>query len=251
MFFLLSKTLYFLVKPFTWIVGAFLLSFLVKRHRRQFFWIGFGLLLFFSNPFLSNAVMRAWEVPPEPIATLPVHRVGIVLGGITTDKEPRDRVHVTGSSDRVLHAVQLYRQQKIKKILLSGGSGKLLKDQTPEAELLKQLLLLSGIPPRDILTESESRNTRENALNSAKLLNDRFPDEEHLLITSAYHMRRAEACFQKAGLEVYPFATDFRSDAPKYTPDQLLLPSASAIEGWEVVVREWVGMVAYAVVGYI
>ena len=251
MFFLLSKTIYFLAKPFTWIVGAFLLSVFVKRHRQRFFWTGLGLLLFFSNPFLSNAVMRAWEVAPEPIATLPIHRVGIVLGGITTDKEPRDRVHVTGSSDRVLHAVQLYRQKKIKKILVSGGSGKLLKDQVPEAELLKRLLLLSGIPPRDILTEAESRNTRENALNCAKLLNERFPDEEHLLITSAYHMRRAEACFQKAGLEVYPFGVDFRSDSPKYTPDQLLLPSASAIEGWEMVVREWVGMGAYAVAGYI
>ncbi len=251
MFFLLSKTIYFLAKPFTWIVLAFLLSVFVKRHRQRFFWTGLGLLLFFSNPFLSNAVMRAWEVAPEPIATLPIHRVGIVLGGITTDKEPRDRVHVTGSADRVLHAVQLYRQKKIKKILVSGGSGRLLKDQVPEAELLERLLLLSGIPPRDILTEAESRNTRENALNCAVLLNDRFPDEEYLLITSAYHMRRADACFQKAGLTVYPFGVDFRSDAPKYTPDELLLPSVAAIEGWEVVVREWVGMGAYAVAGYI
>ena len=251
MFFLLSKTLYFLAKPFTWIVLAFLLSIFVKRYRQRFFWIGLGLLLFFSNPFLSNAVMRAWEVAPEPIATLPIHRVGIVLGGITTDKEPRDRVHVSGSADRLLHAVQLYRQKKIKKILVSGGSGKLLKDQVPEAELLKQLLLLSGIPPRDILMEAESRNTRENALNCATLLNERFPDEEHLLITSAYHLRRADACFQKAGLTVYPFGVDFRSDAPKYTPDELLLPSVAAIEGWEVVVREWVGTAAYAVAGYI
>ncbi len=230
---------------------AFLLSVLVKRHRQRFFWIGFGLLLFFSNPFLSNAVMRAWEVAPEPIATLPLHRVGIVLGGITTDKEPRDRVHVAGSADRVLHAVQLYRQKKIKKILVSGGSGKLLKDQVPESELLERILLLSGIPPRDILVEAESRNSRENALNCARLLNEQFPNEECLLITSAYHMRRAEACFRKAGLEVYPFGVDFRSDEPEYTPDRLLLPSASAIEGWEIVVREWVGMGAYAVAGYI
>lgn len=251
MFFLLSKTIYFLAKPFTWIVLALLLSVFVKRHRQRFFWVGFGLLLFFSNPFLSNAVMRAWEVAPKPIATLPVYRVGIVLGGITTDKEPRDRVHVSGSADRILHAVQLYRQKKIRKILVSGGSGKLIKDQVPEAELLKQLLLLSGIPPRDILVEAESRNTRENALNCAALLNAQFPDEAYLLITSAYHLRRAEACFQKAGLEVYPFGVDFRSDVPKYTPDELLLPNASAIEAWEMVMREWVGMAAYAVAGYI
>lgn len=109
------------------------------------------MLLWFSNPFISNIVMQAWEVAPVPIQTLPIHEVGIVLGGITTDKEPRDRVHVSSSSDRILHAVQLYREGRIKKILVSGGSGKVFKDQVPEAVLLKQLLLQCNIPLR--LTE--------------------------------------------------------------------------------------------------
>ena len=251
MFFILSKTVYFLAKPFTWVVLSLLLSVLIPRSRKQHLGVGLGLLLFFSNPWISNQVMRIWEVPPESIATLPTYSVGIVLGGLTTDKEPRDRVHVSGSADRLLHAVQLYRQKKIKKILVSGGSGKIFRDQIPEAVLLERLLLLSGIPAQDIMVEAESRNTRENALNCAKLLNERFPDGEYLLITSAYHLRRAEACFLKVGVPVNPFATDFRSDAPKYTPDLLLLPSVAAVEGWEIVIREAVGMAAYAVVGYI
>ncbi len=214
MFFLLSKTIYFLAKPFTWIVLAFLLSIFVKRHRQRFFWIGFGLLIFFSNPFLSNAVMRAWEVAPEPVATLPIHRVGIVLGGITTDKEPRDRVHVSGSADRILHAVQLYRQKKISKILVSGGSGKLLKDQVPEAELLKQLLLLSGIPSRDILTESESRNTRENALNSAKLL-ERAVSQRRIL---AHHLGLPYAPGRSLLPEGRPGGVPLRDRLPQRRP---------------------------------
>ena len=250
MFFFLSKTLYFLAKPFTWIVLSFVLSAMMKRHRARFFATGLGLLLLLSNPFLSNLAMRAWEVSPESIATMPTYRVGIVLGGITTDKEPRDRVHVSGSADRVLHAVQLYREGKIEKILVSGGSGKLLKDQVAEAVLLERVLLLSGIPPRDILVEAESRNTRENALNCARILAAPGLNGEYLLITSAYHMRRAEACFVKANLMVSTFGVDFRSDRPEYTPDQWL-PSVSAIEGWEVIVREMVGMLVYSLVGYI
>ena len=251
MFFLLSKTIYFLAKPFSWIVLSFLLSIFVNRRRRLFFGVGLGLLLLFSNPFVSNLVMRAWEVSPVPVASLPTYEVGIVLGGITTDKEPRDRVHVSGSADRILHAVQLYRQGKIKKVLVSGGSGKIFKDQVPEAELLERLLLLSGVLPSDIMTESASRNTHENAVNCAQLLNRDDPNQRYLLITSAYHMRRAAACFQKSGLLVDSYGVDFRSDEPKYTPDELLLPSANALAGWELVVRELVGMAAYQVAGYI
>ena len=251
MFFLLSKTVYFLAKPFTWVILFLVLSAFVRRRRKQFFWIGLGLLLWFSNPFLSNAIMRAWEVPPVPWSSLPTYDVGIVLGGITSDKEPRDRVHVSGASDRILHAVQLYREKKIKKILVSGGSGKIFKDKVPEAELLKRLLLMCDVPARDILVEAYSRNTRENALYSAQLLNDRYPDQRFLLITSAFHMRRALACFQKVGLPVDTYGVDLRSDEFQYTPDLLLLPSASALDGWEVVVREIIGMTVYKMVGYI
>ena len=229
---------------------SFLLSVFVKRRRRLFFWLGFGLLLLLSNPFLSNAVMRAWEVSPVPLSSLGTYDVGIVLGGITTDKEPRDRVHVAGAADRVLHAVQLYRAGKIKKILVSGGSGKIFKDQVPEAELLKRILLLSDIPAQDIIVEASSRNTRENALNCVRLLNERYPNQAYLLITSAYHIPRAEACFRQAGLAVATYGVDLHSDEFQYTPDQLL-PNVGALQGWEIVVREWVGMVTYWAVGYI
>ena len=251
MFFFLSKTVYFLSKPFTWVVLSFALCLLVRRYRQRFFWVGFGLLLWFSNPFISNALMRAWEVPPVPLASLETYDIGIVLGGITSDKVPRDRVHVTGPADRILHAVHLYREGKIRKILVSGGSGKLIKDQVMEADLLKRLLRLSGVPERDILTESASRNTRENALHSAQLLHERFPGRKYLLITSAYHMRRAEACFRQVELPVDTYGVDFRSDEYQYTPDQLLLPSVVAFENWEIIMREVIGLIAYKVAGYI
>ena len=251
MFFLLSKTIYFLAKPFTWVILAFVLCVWVKRHRRRFFQWGLGMLLWFSNPLISQALMRAWEVRPVPLASLGTYDVGIVLGGITSDKEPRDRVHITGSADRIMHAVHLYRHGNIRKILVSGGSGKIFKDQVVEAELLKRLLLLADIPARDIITESESRNTHENALNSARLLNERYPNQTCLLITSAYHMRRAEACFRQVNLPVDSYGVDFRSHAFEFTPDQWLLPSVAAFEGWEIVVREVVGLMAYKAVGYI
>ncbi len=251
MFFLLSKLLYFLVMPVTLIVLAFLLSWFYKKYRRQFLLIGLLLLLLFTNRFLSNTLIRWWEVPPTLISQLSHYEVGIVLGGITTDKEPRDRVHVTGGADRILHALQLYRAGKINKILISGGSGKILGDSIPEAVLLKQILLLSKVPEQDITLEPSSRNTHENAVFSADMLKEEYASQKYLLITSAYHMRRARACFEKVGLAVDTYSTDMRSDKNKYTPDELLIPSSSAIGNWEIVIRECLGMLAYKIAGYI
>ena len=238
--------------PVTLIVMALLLSVILKKHRQIFFWLGFGLLILFTNVFISNALLRWWEDEPVAVASLPRYDVGIVLGGITSDKEPRDRVHTSGAADRVLHAVQLYRQGKIDKILVSGGTGKILEDEVKEAVLLKRLLLLSKVPEENILVEDASRNTYENALNSRDLLQDySFGQQRYLLITSAFHMPRAKACFNKVGLEVDTFSADFRTDEYQFTPDVLFIPSSAAIGNWEIIIRELLGLVAYKVRGYI
>lgn len=251
MFFILSKTLYFLLMPVTWIVLAFLLCLLVKKYRKHFFIAGLFFLLLFTNSFISNELMKWWEVPPVAIVTLPEYKVGIVLGGLTTDKEPRDRVHVTGSADRILQAVHLYRLGKIDKILISGGSGKLIKDEIPEAVLLKNILDQCKVPERDMILETESKNTHENAAKSALLLKDQFPGNTCLLITSGYHMRRAQACFRKEGIPVDAFSVDQKSQERQFTPDILMAPGAAPIGHWEIVIREVVGMAAYRIAGYI
>ncbi|WKN44063.1 YdcF family protein [Tunicatimonas pelagia] len=251
MFFLLSKTLYFLVMPVTLVMLAFVLCIFWKRHRKLFFAVGFSLLLLFTNTFLSNLLLLVWETPPEPIASLPQYPVGVVLGGITIDKEPRDRSHVTGDADRILHAIQLYRAGKIEKILLSGGSGKILVDSIPEAISLKRILRNAQVPEEDILVEADSRNTRENALNSQNVLRENSITSKVLLITSAYHMRRAKACFDKADVPTDVFSVSMRSKDPQFTPDWLIIPNSRAIGNFEVVIREMVGTIAYWAAGYI
>jgi uncharacterized SAM-binding protein YcdF (DUF218 family) len=252
MFFYLSKTLTFLAMPVTLIVLAFLLSWFLKKKRQTLFWVGMGLLLLFTNLFMSNALLRWWEDEPVAIESLSHYDIGIVLGGITSDKEPRDRVHTSGAADRILHVVQLYRLGKIDKILVSGGTGKIIEDEVKEAVLLERLLRLSKVPEEDILVEDASRNTYENALNSKDLLSQRSEaGHQYLLITSAFHMPRAKACFDKVGLKVDTFSADFRTDEHQFTPDALFIPSSAAIGNWEIVIRELLGMVAYKVRGYI
>lgn len=254
MFFILSKTLFYLLMPMTWILGFLLYAVFTKYDkRRKFCVIVVTVLLFiFGNHFIINEALRLWEVPATPIAEIErPYDVGIVLTGITNiEQTPRDRVYFDKGADRILHALQLYKMGKIRHILISGGSGNVVGSKESEAEELAQVLRMSGVPEEDITLENQSRNTRENALFSAQVLQQKFPGKSYMLITSAFHMRRAKGCFDKAQVPVTVFSTDFYSRPRKLTPDRLIIPSESALHKWYVLIHEMLGYVVYRVIGY-
>jgi len=255
MFFILSKTLYFLIQPLTIIIILLLWGLIDKKalRRKKLLWAATILLLFFSNSFIVNEVLLLWEVPPTPLKEIgKQYDLGIVLTGVAnTQKSPHDRVYLEKGADRATHAIQLYRQGVINKILISGGSSRLIKNKLKEADNLALVFRTCGIPEADILIENQGRNTYESAVNCASLIEDQAKDHSVVLITSAFHMRRASACFQKAGLEVDKFSADFYTFDRKFTPDTWLLPSQGAIHKWTIIIKEWVGIVAYKVSGYI
>ena len=241
--------------PFTLIVLALLLGLFLKnpKWKKRLYIAGVIMLLFFSNSFIIDELVRWWEVDPVRIENLDkTYAVAIVLGGFTlTGVEPDDRVHTTSSIDRLLHALQLYREGKVQQILISGGSGLIFAEGAGEAELAKKLLLLSKVPERHIILEPHSRNTRENALNAAEIIRENFPGQTCLLVTSAYHMRRAKACFDKVGLSVDVYSADFSTHERVFTPDILFLPNPGAIEKWHMFIREILGLMVYKVAGYV
>ena len=255
MFFILSKVLNFLTNPLVFVLVFFLFSIFLKKPvwKKRCFWIAFSLLIFFSNDFIANEMMRAWEVEPTPYAQIKKnYDWGIVLTGVTyIDKQPDDRVYFQHGADRVVHTVELYKLGIIKKIMISGGSGRLIiTNGSKEADDLFRAMKLMGVPEQDMTLENESRNTYESAVNVKKLLKDE-PVGEYILITSAFHLRRSAACFRKAELEVDLFSTDFYSHPRYFTPDVFLIPRAEAIMTWQKLFKEWTGIVAYKVAGYI
>ncbi|MDX5420629.1 MAG: YdcF family protein, partial [Hymenobacteraceae bacterium] len=204
MFFVLSKILQFFLMPFLWVLLLLLLAAFLKpqKWRRISLLAALAILLVLSNPFLANEAWRAWEVEARPVSEVEQYDAAVILTGVTSYREDiPDRVHTTRGSDRFLHPLQLYRLGKIDKLVISGGSGLVLGDAIPEAEQIEKILLMAGVAEEDIITEGNSRNTRENAVNTAALL-EKHPDwEKVLLVTSAFHMRRSEACFRKAGVK--------------------------------------------------
>lgn len=256
MFFYLSQFLSFLALPLTITIvlivsGAFSIK---RKWGKKSLWTGIILLWFFSNQFIVNQVMMAWEPDFKTFSEVKTHEIGIVLTGVTNlSKTSYDRTFFNKGADRITHALQLYNEGKIKKILITGGQGLNPVNPQSEAEVLKRFLLMTGVPEVDVMIEDQSKNTRENALFTKKFLEEKGIDtsQEFILVTSAFHMKRSKACFDKVGLQTSTFPTDYYSNDTKYDIPTLFFPDPYSIFIWHKLVKEWIGIVVYKLVGYI
>jgi uncharacterized SAM-binding protein YcdF (DUF218 family) len=110
---------------------------------------------------------------------------------------------------------------------------------------------MAGVPASDITVESNAANTYENAVEAAKILKERFPNQKYLLITSAFHMKRSALCLKAQDVGFDEFPADYRSEQSTLLFDDLFIPRAEAIERWEIIIKEISGIATYRVMGYL
>ncbi len=253
MFFWLSKILQYLISPLTWIVIIFILSFCFKseKTKKGLRITVFVLLLIFTNPLLVNVCLNAWEQDRTPETELTErYDYGIVLTGMIFYDSQNDKIEFGQSTDRILEAVRLYYAGRINKIFISGGSGLLLDQTHKESQLLKDYLKSINVPEEDIIIETESRNTHENAVEAAKVLRPTESSDTYLLITSASHFRRAAKCFENEGFTFDSYPVDYCSRKICANPETWLIPAPSAFTTWNMLLHEIAGYVMYDWSGY-
>lgn len=253
MFFFLSKTLYYLLMPISWISALLLITVFTKNLRLKKRTLRLAVVFFFlfSNLFLANEALLLLEIPPVPLKNIKNYEVAVVLTGIQAKRTtPTDRVYLDRGADRILHTVQLYKIGKIRKILISGGSGLLTGRKESEAADLAKVFQLCGVPEQDLILEEVSRNTHESATFVQKIVHEKFSDAKCLLITSAFHMRRTAGCYKKEGVSFDCFPTDFYSHERSFSPEILFIPSEKAFIHWQIVLKELTGLFIYKILGY-
>jgi len=258
MFFVLSKILAFLISPINWIVFVILLGLVIRNKvwKRRAVYIAILLFFIFTNGYLANKSMQFLEVRSVGKSELKQHYdMGILLGGMVSYQSDTSQINFNSNGDRLFQTIDLYHSGYIDKILISSGSGLLLMPSFKESYLIKQYMVNIGIPREDVLIETNSRNTFENAVETRKMLDLIFShpeEEEFLLITSASHMRRANACFKKQGLNVTPYSTTKRAESgPSVFRSEMILPSPHAFYQWKVIGHELAGLLFYKIEGYI
>ncbi|OZA54816.1 MAG: hypothetical protein B7X75_08155, partial [Sphingobacteriales bacterium 39-40-5] len=167
MFFYLSKVLTFLISPTVIILGILILALTVNKPalRRNLLIASLGLLLFFSNPFIINQLLKYWE-PKSNMNKSEVYDTGIILSGFMGRDKESGRLSFGEGADRLTEGLIQYRKGRIKTIIISGGSGSLV-DDTRESVLAKSFLTENcNVPDSVVIIDTISRNTYENAVES-------------------------------------------------------------------------------------
>lgn len=255
MFFFLSKILAFLIAPYTWIFAGLL--YLLKKSwhtpfRKIVLIITIGLYLC-SNSFLTDELVRAWEVTDDDIYMKDTHYdLAIVLGGMGRVDERQQRFDFGWSGDRLFQTLELYKKGRVKQIMITGGSGSISHPEQLEALYIRKYLLNIGVPDSSIIVEYQSKNTHENALYSKQLLDKRHFKGSILLVTSSFHMRRTMACFAKEGfINITPYVTNKFTGKRKFEWDYCFIPNVEALSSLGLVLHETVGYLTYKVKGYV
>lgn len=251
MFFFISKLLAFGLKPLFW-VGSLLLLGVVPRFRpiqRKLHKWALGIFLVCGNSILVNEWALMWEDEPRdfPKEQVPV---AVVLGGYSGYDFGRERVNLNQAAERYTAGLEIMLSKRAERLILSGGAAAILHTPYYESRHSRSSMGKLGIDTNLILIDFASRNTYENGVETKRMLDSLGVKEPVILVTSAFHMPRSRAIFQKLNIPIQPYPVHFLGNRTReYSPSAWIIPSGRAFEDFETLLREWIGFWAYRLTG--
>ena len=246
----LNKILPFFIQPlFMALLLVLIGTFLKNRQRGKLLAVcGCSILLFGGSPQVSDFFQERLQThyPTVSVADCPPADAVVLLGGLANDPRKGLNVEWNESVDRFEQSVYLIRAHKAPNLILTSGPD----DDEGDGRFLYPAALDHGIPKQALLYTRQSYNTAAEAEN-IKDLAARHGIRSIILVTSAFHMRRAVMLFKRTGLTVQPFPVDYSccNTAKPYKP-QDYLPNSAALVGTERTIREYCGLLFYWFKGY-
>lgn len=182
---------------------------------------------------------------------VPVCDAVVVLGGWTqASRYEANGLDFMNEGDRIIMGIELIKRGKAKNLVL-GGSGYYVNGKLKiESELAKQWLSNWRIVNAEIFSLGATENTYDEAVRTRELAR-RFGWKKLIIVTSAYHLRRAEAVFKSIGIDVVPVPCDFRTSLSIETPvAYTLVPRYQGFIKLSLYIREVVGYYIYYLRGW-
>ena len=239
----LHKILPLLLLPTGLILGLMILG-LVSR-RRSPIWAALMLFWLCSTPVLSDRLMAAVEGHGQRLDpnAMPKVEAIVVLSGMITMAPGSAAIPEWGeASDRFWGGLDLYQADKAPRLIFTGGWVPWRPDQQPEGKYLQEIALAQGISPTAMTVTEPVANTAAEAEAVRALLGDQ---PRILLVTSAFHMPRAQGLFERLGCTVIPYPVDFYANLSRPWSVLDLLPQANAFDQTELAWRELMGRAYY------
>jgi uncharacterized SAM-binding protein YcdF (DUF218 family) len=244
MYFIFSKVLLFLLFPLNWVIVSLLIALFSKKPKlkRRSFVTGIALLVIFTNPYLLYLFAKNWDIGPGQLNKGRTYSTAIVLGGFAGEDKNGNGVF-NENANRFIEGVRLKESGKASHILVSSGNGNLQQSSFREAAWTQGVLKEFKLPDTAVLIEQNSRNTFENAAFSKQVLEKAHLPPPYLLVTSAWHMRRAFYIFKKAGMDVIAWPSGRITENAKFSAGDYIMPDADVLSDWNLYLKEVVGLI--------
>lgn len=248
MFFIVSKLFSFLISPWFYALLIYFFALYYSKKIKKVFYtlILLGIYFFILSSPLTAKIIKSWE---NQQYELPANIDSIIVlgGGSLYYNKIKEQFIIGGSFSRFLEASRLLKKSQARFLIISGGDpGGLPDDIEKESLSVDKFYAEIGINKDNILIENESKNTYQEALLVKDLL-QKHQIKELVVITDAVHLKRSLQVFQKQGIKAYGYPVNFYIHplADRYNW------SLYNIEKFHLLIHEWVGLVAYKMMGYI
>ena len=237
------KILPLIVSPLFIILGLIILGLIIGSKKTSF--MGLIVLVVCSLPIFSNRLIAYLEhnYQLKNISEVDTADAIVVLSGMVRTIQTNEVLsyEFSESVDRIFAGIDLFKENKAPSLILTRGTvpwsvGK------PEGEYLQDIAIKYGVPRKNILLTENVQNTDQEAKSVKKILTIDAP--KVILVTSAFHMPRAQKVFEEVGIRIVPFPVDFRNASSKLT-FMHFMPSAKSIWETSFFVKEMIGRTYY------
>lgn len=230
-------------------LGLYLLWFTTKQKAGKILVsVGVIILTLFSYSVISNKLLRPLERKYDSFEMKGSSSVSktegesaikyvVVLGGGHTSDPELPLISQIGRSSlvRLIEGIRIYRKYPGAKLVLSGG---IVFDPVPEAEVLARVAMEIGVPERDIILESRSKDTKDQA----KFIKSIIGSKPFVLVTSASHIPRSMALFKKLGMNPIPSPIGHRVSERQGLSPHSFFPSTGNLYKVELAIHEYLGL---------
>ncbi len=229
-----------------------LVRFVEGPRSRTWLWVSlglFGLYWTLATPAVSGNLEAGLDRgfgSLSAVQQLPqVDAIVVLGGGAATYRSAELELDVPSDASalRALEAARLFRLLGEPRIVVSGGAGARDGDQNPDSLVLRHSLVDLGVPGDRILIESQSQNTREQALFLRQFL-QRHGIDTFVLVTSRSHMWRSMETFEAQGLHPIASAADDHSGDSGGEASRFI-PSLDALRASQAALREYLALLYY------
>ena len=224
----------------------------IFKNKKKYILSSIFLLYFASINVFSELLFKVVEYPSKYQKNINGRTIVVLSGGILKSNNIKNGIYEWNDPDRFFAGINLYKMNKSRDLVFTGGLNPYEYNGKSEGQLLKEQSKNFISDAENIIVSGLAQNTFEESKQIKKLIINEKIKNNVILVTSAFHMNRALLIFKKEGIKVTPYPVDFKSS--NLSIFRILknplnwIPNANSLTKSSLAVKEIYGILFYKLI---